>query len=338
MRTRDYAIYGIVSLVLTMLFIGGCSEIYSIQIMSLSDKKTITIKSDFAHRLCFLSAGENNDSFWIISENDARELVLMRYDMNGTVKEQIKLPFYFPSWLWYNRRAFVPCDKVLLYVDKNKIFQYGMDENKPTLIKTFPLGAYPEIYCVDDQYIIACDFDVDKGMTDIYIINFKINKEIEHLSFGGVAHILGISNSKMLFLIDHNVDNHMHALSSYDIKSGKLVRDIAKNNFRCGTAVWSPHGDKVVYDFRERLFSVDVDAASISPECFFDGSGKYIVTNLNFISKNKVMFGITDYDVRLWQNTQFVIYDLDTGQKTQIPAPRYYTNLHVLGNYAVWEN
>ena len=50
------------------------------------------------------------------------------------------------------------------------------------------------------------------------------------------------------------------------------------------------------------------------------------------------MFGITDYDVRLWQNTQFVIYDLDTGQKTQIPALRYYTNLHVLGNYAVWEN
>lgn len=338
MRIRNHATYGIVALVLTMLLISGCYENCSIQIMSLSDKKTITVKRDFAHRLCFLSAGENNDSFWGISKNDAKALVLMRYDMSGTVKEQIKLPFYFSSWLWYNRRAFVPGDKVLLYVDKNKIFRYGMNDDKPTMIKTFPLGAYPDIYCVDGQYIIACDFNVDNNATDIYIINFKTNKEIEHLSFGGVAEILGISNSKMRFLVTHNTDNHMHALSIYDITQGKLVRDVTVNNFFCSEAVWSPQGDKVVYDFRGRLFLANVDAVAIAPECFFDGSGKNIVTNLNFISENKIMYGISDYDVSLWQNSQFIIYDLNTKQKTQIPAPRYYSNLHVLGNYVLWDN
>ena len=338
MRIRNYVIYGIIALALTMLFICGCYENYSIQIMSLSDKNTITIKRDFAHRICFLSAGENNDSFWGISKNDAKVLVLTRYDMAGTVKEQIKLPFYFSSWLWHDERAFVPGGKVLLYVDKNKIFRYVINDGKSTLVKTFPLGVNPDIYCANSQYIIAKSFDVDKKATDIYIIDFKINKEIEHLSFDGVAYVLGISNSKMKFLVDHNTDNHMCALSIYDITQGKLVRDVTVNNFFCSEAVWSPQGDKVVYNLRGRLFLANVDAVAIAPECFFDGSGKKIVTNLNFISENKIMYGISDYDVSLWQNSQFIIYDLNTKQKTQIPAPRYYSNLHVLGNYVLWDN
>ena len=129
----------ILAFTLVLFLLEGCAEPYSIQIMSLDDGKIITLKREFSHRLCLFTAGNDNNSFWIITANSDNEIFIIKYNMQGGVEKKIKLPFFFDSWLQREERILIPAIDILLYANNNKIFNIIWGRKKKYCSKNFLL-------------------------------------------------------------------------------------------------------------------------------------------------------------------------------------------------------
>ena len=142
----------------------------------------------------------------------------------------------------------------------------------------------------------------------------------------------------MKVLLDTSIGPRKYKLASYDIPTGKMIQQIAEKDFYCSDAVWSPDASTIAYDVLGNLYWVKPSSISSTPKLFFAGKNKnIIVTNLQFISENKILFLL--HGNHYFSGDRFIVYDINTGQEIQNwPAPNYCNDLRIIGNYAVWEN